>query len=403
MTKNNTSVDFDKIISRHATGSVKWDALKQVFGSEDVLPLWVADMDFSSPEAVITAINERASHPLYGYNTQESSLYQSIIEWVKRRHGWEIEKDWILLAPGVVPSIVLSILALSQPGDGIIIQPPVYPPFLASIKDNGREVVENPLIVVEGHYEMNFVDLEEKLSDPNNKFLLLCSPHNPVGRVWTVEELRKVYELCQKYTVDVLSDEIHNDLVFAGHQHTVFASLGTPVCKQSVTFMAASKTFNIAGLNFSYMIVPCKRRRALIAEWLNKLHMNRNNLFGVIATETAYQKGDEWLDALLVYLEKNADVLVEFIVTKLPKVKISKPEGTYLAWLDFRAYFTDGNELQEFLVHTAKVGLNSGKNFGIQGEGFARINLATQRSVLVEALERIEKELKFQRPKNNLK
>ena len=398
---NNTIVDFDKIISRHATGSVKWDALNKVFGSEDVLPLWVADMDFPSPEAVINAVNERASHPLYGYNTQESSLYQSIIEWVKRRHGWEIEKDWILLAPGVVPSIIFSILALSQPGDGIIIQPPVYPPFLASIKDNGREVVENPLIAVEGHYEMNFVDLEEKLSDPNNKFLLLCSPHNPVGRVWTVDELRKVYELCQKYTVDVLSDEIHNDLVFEGHTHTVFASLGTPVCKQSVTFMAASKTFNIAGLNFSYIIVPCKRRRALIAGCINNLHMNRNNLFGVIATETAYQKGDAWLDALLVYLEKNADTLVEFIEKRLPKIKVNKPEGTYLAWLDFRAYFTDDNELQKFLVHIAKVGLNPGKNFGSQGEGFARINLATQRSVLLEALERIEKALTLQGPRKN--
>ena len=400
MAKDKISFSFDQIIARHATGSVKWDALNKVFGSEDILPLWVADMDFPSPEAVITAVQERASHPLYGYNTQESSLYQSIIEWVKRRHGWEIEKDWILLAPGVVPSIIFSILALSEPGDGIIIQPPVYPPFLASIKDNERIVVENPLISIEGRYEIDFEDLEKKLSDPNNKFLLLCSPHNPVGRVWTEEELKKIYELCQKYTVDVLSDEIHNDLVFAGNKHTVFASLGTPVCKQSVTFMAASKTFNIAGLNFSYIIVPCKRRRALIAGWFNKLHMNRNNLFGVIATETAYREGDAWLDALLVYLEKNADTLVEFVRERLPKIKVIKPEGTYLAWLDFRAYFTDGNELQSFLVHTAKVGLNPGKNFGIQGEGFARINLATQRSVLLEALERIEEALKLQTTKN---
>jgi len=396
MTKNSATFDFDTVLSRQATGSVKWDALGKIFGSEDVLPLWVADMDFPSPDPVVAKLKQRANHPIYGYNTQEASLYQSIIEWVKRRHGWEIEKEWILLAPGVVPSITFSILALTQPGDGIIIQPPVYPPFFASIKENERQVVENPLLFKEGHYEIDFEDLEKKLSDPKNKVLLLCSPHNPVGRVWTEEELRRIYDLCQTYKVDVLSDEIHNDLVFAGHKHRVFASLGTPVCKESVTFMAASKTFNIAGLNFSFIIVPCKRRRALIAGVLQRLHFNRNNLFGVLATEVAYNEGERWLDSLLLYLEKNADTLVEFVREKLPKVKVVKPEGTYLAWLDFRAYFTDGEELQKFLVHTAKVGLNPGRNFGSQGTGFARINFATQRSVLLEALTRIEIALQHQ-------
>jgi cystathionine beta-lyase len=393
MTNRNILFDFDKIIPRQGTGSRKWDALENVFGSNDVLPLWIADMDFSSPKAVSTAIIERANHPIYAYNTQEKSLYQSVIEWAKKRHGWEIEEEWILLAPGVVPSISLSILALSEPGDGIIIQPPVYPPFFASIKDNERKVVENPLLFRNGRYEIDFEDLEQKLADPNNKLLLLCSPHNPVGRVWSRAELEKVYELCQKYEVDVLADEIHNDLVFQGHKHTVFASLGTPVCKQSVTFMAASKTFNVAGLNFSFIIVPCKRRRGLIQNWITKLHISRNNVFGGIGTEAAYRDGEAWLDALLIYLEKNADILVDFIQTRLPEVKVSKPEGTYLVWLDFRAYFTNDKELQKFLVHTAKVGLNAGRNFGTQGEGFARINIATQRSVLLEALTRIEKAL----------
>ncbi|AJQ27210.1 MalY/PatB family protein [Pelosinus fermentans] len=393
MTNRNILFDFDKIIPRQGTGSRKWDALENVFGSNDVLPLWIADMDFSSPKAVSTAIIERAKHPIYAYNTQEKSLYQSVIEWAKKRHGWEIEEEWILLAPGVVPSISLSIFALSEPGDGIIIQPPVYPPFFASIKDNERKVVENPLLLKNGRYEIDFEDLEQKLADPNNKLLLLCSPHNPVGRVWSREELEKVYELCQKYEVDVLADEIHNDLVFQGHKHTVFASLGTPVCKQSVTFMAASKTFNVAGLNFSFIIVPCKSRRGLIQNWITKLHISRNNVFGGIGTEAAYRDGEAWLDALLIYLEKNADILVEFIQTRLTEVKVSKPEGTYLVWLDFRAYFTNDKELQKFLVHTAKVGLNAGKNFGTQGEGFARINIATQRSVLLEALTRIEKAL----------
>lgn len=394
MANNRITFDFDKIISRHGTGSSKWDARGKIFGREDVLPLWVADMDFPSPQAVQTKIIERANHPIYAYNTQEDSLYESFIQWVKRRHNWEIEKDWILLAPGVVPSIVLSIFALSEPGDGIIIQPPVYPPFFASIKDNEREIVENPLVFNNGRYEIDFEDLEVKLANPKNKLLLLCSPHNPVGRVWSREELTRIYELCQRYKVDVLSDEIHNDLVFEGHKHTVFASLGTPVCKESVTFMAASKTFNIAGLNFSFIVVPCKRRRALIEGWFTKLHLRRNNLFGVLATEAAYTEGEPWLDALLVYLKKNADTLADFVEEKLPGVEVVKPEGTYLAWLDFRAYFTEAKELENFLVEKAKVGLNPGKTFGQQGEGFARINLATQRSVLVEALTRIEEALK---------
>ncbi len=393
MTNNTTTFDFDKIIPRQGTGSRKWDALDTVFGSEEVLPLWIADMDFASPEAVTATISERAKHPIYAYNIQDESLYQAFSEWVKRHHAWEIEKDWILLAPGVVPSIILSIFALSEPGDGIIIQPPVYPPFFASIKDNGREVVENPLIYSNGRYEIDFDDLEQKLANPQNKLLLFCSPHNPVGRVWSREELVRVYDLCQTYKVDVLSDEIHCDLVYKDHKHTVFASLGTPVCQQSVTFMAASKTFNIAGLNFSFIVVPCKRRRALIDGWLTKLHIRRNNLFGGLATEAAYRQGDAWLAALLAYLEENADTLSEFIQTRLPEVKVVRAEGTYLAWLDFRAYFKQAKELENFLVQKAKVGLNSGKNFGIQGEGFARINFATQRSVLLEALTRIEKAL----------
>ncbi|QDR79320.1 MalY/PatB family protein [Sporomusa termitida] len=393
MANNKTVFDFDTIIPRQGTGSSKWDAVEKVFGSRDVLPLWVADMDFATPAAVTARLVERAQHPIYAYNTQEAPLYQSFIDWVKHRHHWEIEKDWILLAPGVVPSIILSILALSAPGDGVIIQPPVYPPFFASIKDNDRRIVENPLLVKDDHYEIDFADLEQKLADPHNKLLLFCSPHNPVGRVWRQEELEKIYELCQKYQVDILADEIHNDLVYGEQQHTVLASLGTPVAKETVTFMAASKTFNIAGLNFSFIVVPCKRRRARISSWFGKLHINRNNLFGAVATETAYREGEAWLDSLLQYLEGNADTLIEFVRNRLPGIKVVKPEGTFLAWLDFRAYFANAKELENFLVHKARVGLNPGRNFGSQGEGFARLNFATQRSVLLAGLTRIEKAL----------
>lgn len=397
---NNAAFDFDRIIPRQGTGSRKWDAVDAVFGSADVLPLWIADMDFASPEAVTRRLIERASHPIYAYNTQDAALYQAFIDWVNRRHDWEFARESILLAPGVVPSIILSILALSEPGDGVIIQPPVYPPFFDSIKDNRRTIVENPLLQNNGRYEMDYDDLEQKLADPKNKLLLLCSPHNPVGRVWNKAELARVAELCQTYDVDVLSDEIHSDLVYRGHTHTVFAALGEAAAKRSVTFMAASKTFNIAGLNFSFIVAPCKRRRALIEAEINRLHIRRNNLFGVLATEAAYSEGDAWLDTLLMYLEANADTFVDFVNNRLPGVKAVKPEGTYLAWLDFSEYFADGNALDEFLVHKARVGLNSGRTFGRQGEGFARLNLATQRGILLEALTRIEQALNSVRPAN---
>lgn len=395
MGNSSAEFDFDQLIARRGTDSRKWDDIGSVFGSEAVLPLWIADMDFASPPAVAAKIRERAGHSVYAYNTRDRAPFsQAIIDWVRRRHDWNIEKEWIVQAPGVVPAIILSILALSKPGDGIIIQPPVYPPFFASIKDNHRNIVENPLISHNGYYEMDFADLEQKLANPDNKLLLLCSPHNPVGRVWTRDELDRVYQLCQTYQVDVLSDEIHSDLVYGGHKHTVFASLGTPVCHQSITFMAASKTFNIAGLNTSFIIVPCKQRRGLIETEINRMHLRRNNLFGVLATEAAYQAGEAWLDALLVYLEKNAAMLVDFMEARLPGVKVVKPEGTFLAWLDFRAYFNDAAGLSEFLVEQAKVGLNPGLAFGTQGAGFARLNFATRQSVVLEALTRIEKAIK---------
>ena len=394
--RKTTAFDFTKVIERLGTGSRKWDATGAVFGNAAVLPLWIADMDFASPPSVVQILSERARHPIYGYNTQEVSLYQAFIDWVKLRHNWEIKKEWIVLTPGVVPAISISILALSDPGDGVIIQTPVYPPFFDSIRDNERRIVENPLLINNGRYEIDFADLEQKLADASNKLLLLCSPHNPVGRVWTREELTQVYALCRKYDVDVLSDEIHSDLIFPGHKHTVFAALGDSIAKQSITFMAASKTFNIAGLNLSFIVVPCSMRKAKIEAWLTRLHLRRNNLFGVLATEAAYREGSDWLAELLQYLEGNAETLVRFVREHLPGVQVEKPEGTYLAWLDFRAIYPEAGALRKFLVHQAEVGFNSGEDFGKSGEGFARINFATQRRVLLEALTQIETALKRQ-------
>ena len=388
-----TRFDFDEPIQRKNTGSRKWDSLVSVFGKEDVLPLWIADMDFAAPPEVVAALQERVKHPVYGYNIQEDRVFDAIIAWNKRRHGIEIEKDWLVLTPGVVPAFTFGIYALTQPGDGVIIQPPVYPPFFAAIRDNERTVVENSLIERNGYYEIDFVDLEAKLAEPQNKVLLFCSPHNPVGRVWKKEELQRIQNLCRQYEVDVLCDEIHNDLIYSEHEHTVLAYLQEDVWKQTITFMAASKTFNIAGLNFSYAIIPCSRRRKKFVSWLSRMHLNRNNLFGVLATQAAYENGEEWLEELLRYVEENANVLSRFVQERLPQVQTVKPEGTYLAWLDFRKVFSSGDELRNFLINQAQIGLNDGSSFGLQGEGFARINLATQRSLLLEALQRIEKSL----------
>ena len=388
MTTTKIAFDFDTIISRQGTGSLKWEKY-----GKDVLPLWVADMDFACPKAVSRKMIERASHPMYGYNTQDPALMESIVGWVKRRHHWDIKPEWIVLGPGVVTSIILAILALSKQGDGVIIQPPVYHPFFSIIRDNEREVVENPLLFNNGRYVIDFAHLEQMLADRKSKLLLLCSPHNPVGRVWTREELARVYQLCQRYEVHVLSDEIHCDVVFSEQGHTVFASLSEPVFERCITFMSASKTFNLPGLNCSFMVIPCQRTRALLDGWLNRLHIRRNNLFGVLATEAAFRNGNDWLDALLAYLEENANTLVHFVRTRLPGVKVTKPEGTYLAWLDFRERFASATELDDFLMQKAKVGLNRGIMFGRQGEGFARLNFAVPRSRLLEALTRIEEAL----------
>lgn len=379
--------NFNQQINRIGTNTSKWDNTKKVFGSKDILPLWVADTDFAVAPEIQQAIEQRASHPIYGYNLQTDAFYQSLVHWAKRRHDWSVEQDWVITAPGVVPSIAFSLLSLSDVNDGVIIQPPIYPPFFAVIEDNQRKVVENPLRLENGQYTIDFVDLEEKFAQPQNKLFLFCSPHNPIGRVWSKSDLEKIVLLAKKYNVTILSDEIHSDIVFSGQQHTVLASLDQD---NIVTYLAASKTFNIAGLNTSFIVIANKDLRAKVQAQIQKLHLNRNNIFGVIATQVAYEQGESWLQDALQYMETNADLAVEFINTRLPKVKVTKPQGTYLLWLDFRSYFTTSKQLDEFLVYKAKVGLNSGRKFGTCGDGFARLNLGTQKKILKEALIRIE-------------
>ncbi len=382
------SYNFDAIIERRGTGCEKWDMLAKIFGTTDVLPFWVADMDFAAPPGITAAVQARALNPVYGYHTKEEGFFRAAIDWERRRHGWKIERDWVVNTPGVVASLSAAVLALTAPDDKVVIQPPVYPPFFTCVTRNGRQLVENPLRERGGRWEMDLADLEKKL-DPTVKLLILCSPHNPVGRVWTRDELLTLGNICLRHGITILADEIHCDLVFSDHRHTAFATLGPELARNSVTFFSPSKTFNIAGTYTSLAVLPDPDKRRRYGDLLAALDIGEGNLFGLTAAEAAYKTGEDWLDNLLPYLEANADLLVDFVRRELPGVKAEKPEGTYLAWLDFRALFADHGALKKFLIHDAKVGLSDGPLFGRQGEGFARFNFACPRSLLEEGLTRI--------------
>lgn len=382
--------DFDSIIDRRGTSSVKWDYLDRVFKNTEVIPMWVADMDFTAPQPVIDTIVKRAQHGVYGYTEKPSSFYHSAAEWLKRRHGWNIDSRWITVCPGVVPTLNFCILALTEPGDRILLQSPVYPPFFASIRNNGRVLMDNPLKLQGDKYVMDYEDLERKLSD-GVKLMLLCSPHNPVGRVWSREELLKVGELCIKYDVAIVSDEIHSDLIFSGYRHTPMASLSEQLAERTITCIAPSKTFNIAGFGTSMTITSNENLKKKLDGYLNKLGVELTNLFGIAALEAAYNHGEEWLDQVLAYLEGNLDFLMDYLSRHIPQIKVSKPQGTYLVWLDCRSLGLKQKELMDFFIHKAQVGLNDGTPFSPEKEGFMRMNIACPRSVLKEGLERIRK------------
>lgn len=381
--------DFDSICDRRGTGCMKWDELGKRFGDDDILPLWVADMDFAIAPGIAAAVRAKADLPVYGYHTKEESFFQAAIDWQYRRHGWQPERRWLINTPGVVTSLSAAVLALTEPGDRVAIQPPVYPPFFAVVAKNGRQLVENPLRREEnGYYRMDLDDLEAKLKT-GVKTLILCSPHNPVGRVWTREELLALGELCLSYGVTVLADEIHSDLILAGHRHIPAASLGSALAANTVTFLSPSKTFNIAGTYTSLVAISDPAKLAKYRAFAEALDISAGNLFGLAAAEAAYRTGEDWLDELLPYLDANAAFLVAYVQEKMPAVKVRKPEGTYLAWLDFRTLFADHEDLKTFLVHEAKVGLNDGLTFGAAGRGFARLNFACPRALLAEGLDRI--------------
>lgn len=379
--------EFDHVIPRSGTSSFKYDGRMEFFGTDDVLPLWVADMDFAVPAAVRDALVARAAHPIYGYTVYPESLYETLIAWLQKRHDWKVEREWIVMCPGVVPALHASIYAFTQPDDAVIVQPPVYAPFLAAPKTAGRRLLPNPLKFDDGHYRFD-LDHFERCAAEGARLLLLCSPHNPVGRVWQPDELQALLEICQRYDVTVVSDEIHADLLYPGKHHTPLARLSDGAVK-IITAVAPSKTFNIPGLALSALIVPDEKDRSAIAKAFGTLHVGAANPFSIVAFEAAYREGAPWLDDLLDYLEATYQFVRTFLQQHLPLIKLIVPEGTYLLWLDCRAMGLNDKQLKQFFVQQAGVGLSPGIIFGEQGSGFMRMNIAAPRSVIAEALEKI--------------
>ena len=378
--------NFDEIINRRNTNCVKWDR-----GQEDVLPMWVADMDFKAATPILKAIEKKVEFGVFGYTLLSEEYYQAIIDWWTRRHQWELKKEWLVFSPGVVPSLKNIIEAFTKPGDKVLIQSPVYYPFYRVIKSNECEVVTSPLKLVNNKYEMDFEDLEKKLTEQEIKLFILCSPHNPGGRVWTKDELVKVGELCLKHGVLVVADEIHCDLVYKGYKHTPFGSISEEFAQNSITCVAPSKTFNLAGLTTSNIIIPNKTLKATVENVFESNEVSDANIFGIEALIAAYNESEDWLEQLLKYLGENLEYLTKFFEENLPKLKVVKTEGTYLVWIDCRALGMNSEELTKFFLREAKVWFNDGKMFGADGEGFVRINVACPREYITEGLTRIKK------------
>ncbi len=378
--------DFDHEIDREGSHSVKYDGRQGMFGKSDVIPVWVADMDFATPPAVTRALAQRAAHPIYGYTLFPDSLYDSLIDWMLRRHGWTIQRDWIVMCPGVVPSLNAAVMAFTQPGESVIIQPPVYFPFFSAVTQTGRKLIPNPLQLENGRYTIDFDHLEQCAK--NARLLLLCSPHNPVGRVWNSDELERLLAIAAKHDVVVFSDEIHADLIYPGHQHHAIATLPQNTGK-IITAVAPSKTFNIPGLNLSTLIIPDQSIRNSIMQVFNNLHVSASNPFSITAFETAYREGEAWLDELLIYLRDTRDSVTAFLATYLPEIKIIQPEGTYLLWLDCRTLDMTDAQLKHFFIHEAGVGMSPGILFGNEGSGFMRLNIGAPRRTILSVLKHI--------------
>lgn len=391
--------NFNKVTSRAGTDAAKWETIQseadahvhirtgRFFGEEAAIPMWIADMDFAAPQPVIEALAARVKHGIYGYTERSATYGRAVANWMKSRHGWEMQPEWIVTTAGVVPALAMLARTFLQPGEKAIIQTPVYFPFRMVLELNDIQVVENPLLFEDGRYHMDFDDLAAKVRDPQTKMLILCSPHNPVGRVWSRDELTRLAEICRANDVLVVSDEIHGDLTFA--PFTLFGTLSDDFTQNAVITTAASKTFNLAGLATSNIIIPNASLREKFEKYLLKNAIFGTNLFGRLATETAYAHAADWLDQLLDYLSGTLDFMEKYFAKHIPQIRMIRPEGTYLVWLDCRALGLDSQSLPRFFLDRARVYLEDGSVFGTAGEGFLRMNIATPRKLVKEALRRM--------------
>lgn len=383
------SYDFDKAIERRGTNCLKYDFAKERGRSEELLPLWVADMDFETAPCVKERLQKAVEHGIYGYSEGKEEYFRAVHDWYERYYDWDVKKEWLVRTPGVVFALAACVRAFTQKGDAVLLQQPVYYPFSEVILDNERELVNSPLVLRDGRYEMNFEDLEAKIVSEKVKLFLLCSPHNPVGRVWSEAELRKVGEICLRHGVLVVSDEIHSDFTWPGKKHIVFASLDPAFSDIAVTCTAPSKTFNLAGLQISNIFIENKTLRGRFLKAVAQAGYSQVGLFGLLACQAAYEEGHEWLKELKVYLHENLLFVKSFLKEQMPEVKLIEPEGTYLLWLDFRGLSLNEEQLEELIVKKAKLWLDSGRMFGSDGTGFERINIACPRSVLCRAMEQL--------------
>ncbi|MCP3967388.1 MAG: putative C-S lyase [Lentisphaerae bacterium] len=381
-------MDFNKIIDRENTKSVKYDGREMTFGRDDVLPMWILDMDFAAPEEVTKSFKKRLDHGIYGYTMLDSDCRESVCNWIKNRHNWQISPAWLSLTPGVVPGVNMAIQAFSKPGDGVIVQPPVYYPFFAAVENNDRRLLYNPLQINNGRLEIDFENLEQQASKA--KIFLFCSPHNPGGSVWSEEELERIAEICLKHDLTIISDEIHADIVFPPAKHIPTASISPETAARTITFMSASKTFNLAGLSTAYAVTSNPVMREAFNSTEAKLQVGYCNLFGIIGLEAAYKHGQKWYEKMLSYVKANIDFTVNYFEQNLPQIKPLKPQATYLLWLDCRELKLSQSALLSLFVNKARVGLSDGTIFGPGGEGFMRMNLACARSTVEKALGQIK-------------
>lgn len=381
--------EFDKITDRTHTNAIKYDLAKERGKPEDALSLWVADMDFPTAPCIQKALSEKALHGIYGYSRPDERYYSALKNWFKKRHNFEVQNQWIVNTPGVVFAIATAIKAYTKEGDGVLIQKPVYYPFSNTIKTLERKVVNNPLVLKNGHYEIDFEDFEQKIISESVKLFLLCSPHNPGGRVWTKSELEKLWNICKKHNVIVVSDEIHSDIVFGENKHTIFGTLSDEALENSIICTAPSKSFNLAGLQFSSIFIANEKLRNQFKREIDKTGYDEPSLMGIVAATSAYSDGEQWFDAAKDYIWQNIQFAKKYIEENAPKIKAIIPEGSYLLWLDFSGFEFSDEEINVRILNKAKVWLDNGTMFGSEGAKFQRINCATPRSILEEALKRI--------------